>query len=429
MRNEQALQSDQLITVEAVAKPSAVRLLALKVAAYKTLWRVQRTVGALIRSVPWSWKLFDLPSGRIRSLKEWIERRSKAIDWWERPMGPYYESILPPQRVARIKPKSVARDRIHPLINIELDRVHNETFLARIPRGRVLGPSGVVITPDGKIVEESSWGAKWLNRDRAVTAWKLPRCERRTEACYTICSYSYEGYYHWICEVLPRLMARDELTIDTTIIVPANLNRWQAESLALLGIKADETISLDKRYLDLDVLYFPSYVGEPGNPHVRAIEWLREKLLPVATDSGKSRRLYITRRLAARRRVVNENELATVLNHYGFELVEAENLTVKEQIALFSQAEAVVSLHGAGLTNMIFADRGCKVLEIFDPEHVFVHYYALADVMHHDYWYLIGEPAGATAAHDASGHQDIRVPVDDFARSLDAMLSRQKISI
>ena len=345
-------------------------------------------------------------------------------------MGPYYESILPSQRVARIKPKSVDETKIHPLINIELDRVHNETFLARIPRARILGPTGVVITPDGQIVEESTWGTKWLNQDRAVTSWKLPRCEKRRGIFYTICSYSHEGYYHWMSEVLPRLMARDKLTIDTTIIVPANLSRWQSESLSLLGVTLDQTISLEREYLDLEILYFPSYVGEPGNPHVRAIDWLREKLLPAQADRARARRrLYITRRLATRRRVVNEDELAPIWSDYGFEMIEAENLTVKEQIDLFSQAEAVVSLHGAGLTNMIFAGGGCKVLEIFDPEHVFVHYYALADVMKHDYWCLIGKPAGATVAHGATGHQDIRVPVDDFARSLDAMFERQKISI
>ena len=428
LRNEQALKSDQL--VETVTRSPTARLVPLKVAAYKTLWRIQRMIGALIRSLPGAWSLLDLPTGRIRSLRFWIERRRKATDWWTRPMGPYFESILPSQRVARTRPKSVVETRIHPLINIELDRVHNETFLARIPRARILGPTGVVITPDGQIVEESTWGAKWLNQDRAVTSWKLPRCENRSGIFYTICSYSHEGYYHWMSEVLPRLMARDELTIDTMIIVPANLSRWQSESLSLMGITSDQTISLDREYLDLETLYFPSYVGEPGNPHARAIEWLRAKLLPAGAGEAKTRRrLYITRRLAARRRVVNEDELAPILNDYGFEIIEAENLTVKEQIDLFSQAEAVVSLHGAGLTNMIFADSGCKVLEIYDPEHLFVHYYALADVMKHDYWYLIGQPAGATAAHGATGHQDIRISPDDFARSLDAMFERQEISI
>ncbi len=419
-----------MINVGAPAKPSTDRSLAFKVFAYRCVREFHRLVGALIRSLPGAWGLLDLPTGRIRSLKQWIERRRKTIDWWERPIGPYFESIVPPGRVARIKPKSVAETKIHPQINIELDREHNETFLARIPRARILGPTGVVITPDGQIVEESTWGAKWLNYDRAVTSWKLPRCEKRHGIFYTICSYSHEGYYHWMSEVLPRLMARDELTIETTIIVPANLSRWQRESLSLLGITSDQTISLDKEYLDLDILYFPSYVGEPGNPHARAIEWLRTKLLPLDADQAKARRrLYITRRLAARRRVVNEDELAPILNDHGFEVIEAENLTVKEQIELFSQAEAVVSLHGAGLTNTIFADSGCKVLEIFDPHHVFVHYYALADVMKHDYWYLIGEPAGAAAAHAATGHQDIKVPADDFAKSLDAMFERQKISI
>ena len=44
--------------------------------------------------------------------------------------------------------------------------VHPELFLAGIPQGRILGPSGVVITPDKRIVEESAWvGDGWLEQD------------------------------------------------------------------------------------------------------------------------------------------------------------------------------------------------------------------------------------------------------------------------
>lgn len=425
LRNEQAIESQPIVAVEVSKNSSKDALLPFKVAAYKWLFAMQRVVGTLLRALPGAWRVLHLPTGRVRSLKVWAARGRRRLDWWDRPLGPYYEAILPSQRVARTRPKNAGAAGLHPQINVELDRVHSETFLARIPKARILGPAGVVITPDGQIVEESSWGAKWLNQERAVTAWRLPRCESLAGAFYTICGYSQEGYYHWISEVLPRLMARERLTIDTKVIVPANLKRWQKESLSLVGVTLDETVPLANNYLELEVLYFPSYVGEPGNPHAAAIEWLREKLVRKETVNGRpARRVYITRRLAARRRISNESEIEPVLNEYGFEPVEAENLTVREQIDLFSEAEAVLGLHGAGLTNMIFASPGCKVLEIFDPDHVFVHYYALAEIMKHDYWYLVGSrSANNSFVHAATGHQDIVVPAGELRKSLEAMFA------
>jgi hypothetical protein len=422
--NTNTPQAEHAVTTRVPATvPRADSWLAVKILAHRSIRELRRVIGRAIRLLPGAWTILRLPNQRLRSLKTWIENRRKELDWWDLPLGPYYETLLPSKRVMRIRPHCITANKIHPLLNVELDRVHNEAYLARIPNARILGQTGVVITPDGRVVEESTWGEKWLKYDRALTAWRLPRCQAKSGAFYTICSDSYTGYYHWLSEVLPRLIALDGLTIDTKVIVQSNLAAWQTESLAMLGIESDQLLSLDREYLQLDILYFPSYVGEPGNPHAKAIHWLREKLLPEPRSRQTTRRLYITRRLAARRRVANEAEIEPILRDNGFEVVEAETLSFREQINLFSEAEAVVGLHGAGLTNTIFADSGCKILEIFDPNHVYVHYYALADIMGHNYWYLLGEPSGqARSSHNASGHQDVHVPVDEFAKSLSAML-------
>ena len=108
---------------------------------------------------------------------------------------------------------------------------------------------------------------------------------------------------------------------------------------------------------------------------------LAEKKFLRGKEVGEARRrLYITRR-TARRRVINESELEPILARYGFEVVEAENLSLAEQIQLFSQAEAIAGPHGAGLTNIVFAPPGCKVFELFAETCVRPMYYQLADVI------------------------------------------------
>jgi capsular polysaccharide biosynthesis protein len=139
-----------------------------------------------------------------------------------------------------------------------------------------------------------------------------------------------------------------------------------------------------------------------------------------------TRRLYITRRLAGRRHVLNEAELEPILADYGFEIIEAETLSFHDQVRLFSQAEAVAGPHGAGFTNLVFAPPGCRVLEMFAPTCFRWMYYHLASVMRQEYWYLAGNRAApASPLHQDSGFDNLYVSPGDFERSLRDMLLRR----
>lgn len=48
----------------------------------------------------------------------------------------------------------------------------------------------------------------------------------------------------------------------------------------------------------------------------------------------------------------------------GWAIVQLEKYSFKEQISLFRNARAVCSIHGAGLANLLWCDKGCKVLEL-----------------------------------------------------------------
>ena len=47
--------------------------------------------------------------------------------------------------------------------------------------------------------------------------------------------------------------------------------------------------------------------------------------------------------------------------------------------------------HGAGITNLIFAQPGTFVLELFEPTLKAPCFYILSDCINHKYHYLIGE--------------------------------------
>ena len=74
------------------------------------------------------------------------------------------------------------------------------------------------------------------------------------------------------------------------------------------------------------------------------------------------RKIVVLRPGSVTRRISNSDEL--LLNLKGWETVVLENMTIKDQIKIFSEASHVVAAHGAGLTNLLWCQPGTKVLEI-----------------------------------------------------------------
>lgn len=67
---------------------------------------------------------------------------------------------------------------------------------------------------------------------------------------------------------------------------------------------------------------------------------------------------------ARARAMKGENEIFDMLGLFGFEHVAFEKLTPLEQIAIMANAEVMISYHGAGFTNMLFAAPTTTVIEL-----------------------------------------------------------------
>jgi hypothetical protein len=96
---------------------------------------------------------------------------------------------------------------------------------------------------------------------------------------------------------------------------------------------------------------------------------LRERALELVKNQDYShlpKRFYVGRddRLSRARHMRGEDLLFEHLQLFGFEYVVFENLSPLEQIALMAQAEVMVSYHGAGFTNMLFANPDAYVIEL-----------------------------------------------------------------
>ena len=222
-----------------------------------------------------------------------------------------------------------------------------------------------------------------------------------------------DNYFHWMTEVLPRLVAMHRFRPDVPVILSERVGRipFVLNSLDLLNISFN--ILPTGRGVLIDKLYVCK-VPHVGQFNQFLLSSFRSEVIGLISADriiAPIRKIYISRSAARRRKVSNEDELWHVLQSQGFEKVELENLPWKDQVRLFREAILVISNHGAGLSNIMFMPADCKVIELKSAKNDYWCYYSLARVCHLQYAYLLCEQS-ETNHRDA----DIHVEVDKLLR-------------
>jgi len=114
-----------------------------------------------------------------------------------------------------------------------------------------------------------------------------------------------------------------------------------------------------------------------------AMYWERTKGLvkDYLKPFDPTNKIFINRPAKTGRHIANFEAIRPVLTEEGFRIEEMENKTIEEQIALFSSASIVVSIHGAAMANLVYCDKRCKILEVTPEACVNTHYYWLSKVL------------------------------------------------
>ncbi len=185
------------------------------------------------------------------------------------------------------------------------------------------------------------------------------------------------NFWHCTVDTLTQLEGieyyQNQTGIKPKLIVESNLRSWQRDSLKLLGYEENDLIIWQDFRRNVNKLIVPSFRRSYNEIHgeisITACRWLREKILSNVSKLEGDRvsfspKVFISRRKALGRRIPNENEVIEALEPLGFATYILEEMSYFEQVKLFAQAKVIVAPHGAGLTNLIFADNPI-ILELF----------------------------------------------------------------
>lgn len=243
---------------------------------------------------------------------------------------------------------------------------NGESSLAVIENG-IACNFGAHLTGDGLIIPELSPGTPAVAFNRFLFDLRMrPEIAHRPGSMVSLALDGHKNFYHWMYEVLPRWHAIKGSNLTTSGAIYAYLqHRFHRESLALLGLVPARVIdSATQPFIRADMLYVPPFV-RADEPWVT--QWLRDSLLAPALKHSSlhtRKRLYVSRKLAQSRRIVNEPELVALLKQHEFTEVCLEDFALSGQIALFHAAQAIVAPHGAGLTNLTFSEPNTFALEL-----------------------------------------------------------------
>lgn len=250
-----------------------------------------------------------------------------------------------------------------------------ETFILTIPNGLVQS-YGLVLTDHHQYVQEFIWKGFEHNL-RDLKPYDHQDILHINGRVAVIDQPAFNNYFHWLTEILCRLALLELHQVDFDYLYVSQGTHFAKETLQLWGIDPNKIITPQPNIcIQADQIIIPSLVsnvnfgGVLGACYVQPylIAYVKEKLLSAAltheSSIQTSKRIFISRKDAPQRKIMNEDDVFALFKNKGFLRYELDTLSVTDQILLFHQAEFIVSPQGTGLANCIFCQEGTKIIEL-----------------------------------------------------------------
>ena len=217
----------------------------------------------------------------------------------------------------------------------------------------------------------------------------LPKTWRKIPKAIWVTDEWSANYFHWMTDCLPRIWEGIEMVPNSPILLPQSFEklRYVTDSLKLAGLEViffakNENLKIAELTLTARTATFPNFF-EPLAKKTR-------ERLSINPTRNPWKKVYISRKLAPKRKAYNEQEVENFLRNQEFEIVYAEKLSLVEQIQLMSETSLLVCLHGAALTNMLFLPKSAKVLELRNVgDSITQCYFNLASALDLPYFYTL----------------------------------------
>jgi capsular polysaccharide biosynthesis protein len=241
------------------------------------------------------------------------------------------------------------------------------------------------------------------------------------------------GYFSWLTTYLPRLIAIHKKYPHAILLAP---EEWKSisyvkDSLELFPNLRMEIVMSDhhmfvKNFIFTQVRpwtsqFYPEHLEDVRNLFIAENAKVKNNLTPV-------RRIYVSRKKANRRKIINEEAIEFFLKEHGFESICFEDYSIIEQVSIMQNAEFLVSMHGAGLTNAMFLNPKSTLFELtpsieYQKQFRFP-FWRIASILNINYY--IQFCATIDRGEDDFYSRNLEVNMDEFKKNILSIIDQSK---
>ena len=252
---------------------------------------------------------------------------------------------------------------ILPVDGSKARNVYRPRFVYGLADATIDPISNLVYDAKGQFIAESS---SWLAL-RQFYSWPQPQI--RVPGSRLSGEFIFlpnNSYYHWLVEDLPVFLKSLAVAPNARVLLskaPASFVRDLAKLID------NEIVSIDSP-VRVERLVMTGKTGGLGSPlagltpHPADVAILREFFAKYQEPGAGDRKLYLSR-VGQKRSPANEAALQAEMEKHGFSAFDGTGMGLLAQVKLFSLARQIIGTHGAALSNIVWAQQGVKVCEVF----------------------------------------------------------------
>ena len=197
--------------------------------------------------------------------------------------------------------------------------------------------------------------------------WETTRIER------AIYFGSSSSWFHFLIECLPRLISiPKEERWQTPVILPGGLPSQIIEVCEkLTGVEPIQVKMMESVIIERLILGIERNVTDPLEFQFRekninfAISEIKSSLRKHENHSEVFDKIFLLRPNGLFRPMQNQRQILRFLKKSGFMIVSPEKLDLERVVEIMSGAKLIVAESGAAITNIIFANKGAALIEIY----------------------------------------------------------------
>jgi hypothetical protein len=193
------------------------------------------------------------------------------------------------------------------------------------------------------LLKESS---EWPCDRNIITSEKPPRGQIPTVE-YAKLGLAKSGFFHLITEDLTAMLLNNS---DWPTLNFRSNSNLASQILHHFNIQTIDT----PKWIKVSNLSFVSRGYDLGYLHPSGLLALKNFVKQISSNSKPKENIYVSR-VGTRRSILGEERIVSHLSNKNFRIVKAEDYTFSEQVKIFTNANILIGIHGAGLTHGIWS--------------------------------------------------------------------------